>query len=86
MDKEMKLMFNAVLEEIARVEEKLEKKIDKLEEKMDERFQKVYHDMELLYHEVNACKLEKDTISILMRRMDQYENCYEGQAAGMIKK
>ena len=82
MDKEMKMMFNAVLEEIARVEKKMDERFDE----MDRRFQKVYHDMELLYHEVNACKLEKDTISILMRRMDQYESRYESKAAGIIKK
>ena len=60
MNEEMRKMFNAILEEIGRVEEKMDGYLERLE-------------MEVLHHEVNACKLESDAVGLLIRRMDQLE-------------
>lgn len=60
MNEEMRKMFNAILEEIGRVEEKMDGHLERLE-------------MEVLHHEVNACKLERDAVGLLTRRMDRPE-------------
>ena len=49
MNEEMRKMFNAILEEIGRVEEKMDGHLERLE-----------MEVEVLQHEVNACKLESD--------------------------
>ena len=62
MNEEMRKMFNAILEEIGRVEEKMDGYLERLE-----------MEVEVLHHEVNACKLESDAVGLLIRRMDQLE-------------
>nr|WP_297864509.1 hypothetical protein [uncultured Acetatifactor sp.] len=62
MNEEMRKMFNAILEEIGRVEEKMDGHLERLE-----------MEVEVLHHEVNACKLESDAVGLLIRRMDQLE-------------
>ncbi len=59
MDDEIKMMLNAILEEMGRVEERTNKRFDKIENRL-----------ESMQHEINACKLEKDTISILIKKIE----------------
>ena len=49
MDSETKMMLNAILEEIGRIDERTNKRFDKIDSKLDS-----------LQHEVNACKLERE--------------------------
>lgn len=46
MDNEIKMMLNAILEEMGRVEERTNKRFDKIE-----------NQLEIMQHEINACKL-----------------------------
>lgn len=50
MDNEMKMMFNSVLEEMSRIEERTNKRFDKIDTRL-----------ETMQHEANACKLERKT-------------------------
>ena len=59
MDNEMKTMFNAILEEIGRVEERTNKRFDRIEKQL-----------EMMQYDINAYKLEKDTISLLIKKID----------------
>ena len=56
MDDEIKMMLNTILEEMGRIEERTNKRFDKIEARL-----------ESMQHEINACKLEKDTISLLIK-------------------
>ena len=74
MNDEMKMMFNAVLDEIGRMDEKSDKKF----ESINRRFDKIDAELESLHHEVNACKLERDSVGFLIKRLDKLEesmNC-----------
>ena len=66
MDDEIKMMLNAILEEMGRVEERTNKRFDKIE-----------NQLEIMQHEINTCKLEKDTISLLIKKIDQPEKRIE---------
>ena len=66
MDNEMRMMFNAILEEM-----------DRMEKRMDQRFERMEGRLEQLQHEVNACKLERESISMLIRHMDSLEEQFE---------
>ena len=70
MDDEIKMMFNAILEEMSRTEERIYAR-------MDSRFDKIVARLESMQHEINACKLEKDTISLLIKKIDQLEKRIE---------
>ena len=61
MDSETKMMFNTIIEEMGNLEERLNKRF----EKIDKRFEKIENELELLHHEVNACKLESETIILI---------------------
>lgn len=74
MDDEMKLMINVVLEEIGRMEEKSDKKL----EDINSRFDKIDAELESLHHEVNACKLERDSVGFLLKRLDKLEESANG--------
>lgn len=66
MDSEMKMMFNTIIEELGNIEERTGK-----------RFNKIENELELLHHEVNACKLERESISLLIKKIDQLERRIE---------
>lgn len=78
MDKETRAMFNAILEEMARMEERIERK-------MDSRFQRIENELEQLHHEVNACKLEKDAVQLLIERGDRLEERLDGHEARIVR-
>ncbi len=66
MDNETKLMLNAILEEIGRIDERANKRFDKIDARL-----------ESLQHEVNACRLERESIGLLIKKIDQPESRIE---------
>ena len=66
MDDEIKMMLNAIIDEIGRTEERTNKHFDKIEK-----------ELEILHHEVNACKLERESIGLLIKKKDQLERRIE---------
>ena len=66
MDKETKMMLNAILEEIGNVEERTNKRFDKIDAQL-----------EAMQHEINACKLERESIGLLIKKIDQLETRIE---------
>ena len=64
MDNEMRMMFNAILEEM-----------DRMEKRMDQRFERMEGRLEQLQHEVNACKLIHGW---MIRHMDSLEEHMDG--------
>lgn len=73
MSKEEKELFNALVEELGKTEERINQKFNRLEEKFDNRLMN-------LQHEVNALKLEYttnqvivDEVSMLKHRVDILE-------------
>lgn len=62
MTEEMKMMVNTILEEMERMENRINRRFERIEERLDS-----------MQHEINACKLERDSISLLIKRMDQLE-------------
>ena len=67
MDNEIKAMFNAILEEIGRMEERINRR-------MDECFSRIEEELETLHHEVNACKLERESIGLLIKKMINWKD------------
>lgn len=66
MNNENKVLFNAIIEELGRMEERMNKRFDKIEDTPGS-----------LHHEVNACKLERESVSILLKKIDQLERRIE---------
>ena len=66
MDNEMKMMFNTILEEMGNMEERTNKRFDKIE-----------NQLEIMQHEINACKLERESIGLLIKKIDQPERRIE---------
>lgn len=64
MTEEMKRMVNTILEEIDRMENRINRRFERIEVRLDS-----------MQHEINACKLERDSVSLLIKRMDQLEAC-----------
>lgn len=62
MTKEMKWMVNTILEEM-----------EKMENRINRRFERIEDRLESMQHEINACKLERDSVSLLIRKVDQLE-------------
>jgi len=70
MDSETRMMLNRILEEMALMEERICTRMDK-------RFEKIESQLELMQHEVNACKLERESIGLLIKKIDQLESRIE---------
>lgn len=66
MDSEMKMMFNTIIEEMGNMEERTNKRFDKIEDQLG-----------LMQHEINACKLERESIGLLIKKIDQLEKRIE---------
>lgn len=73
MDKETRMMFNSILEEMGRMEERIERKMNERFDAVDRRFERIESELEQMHHEINACKLEKGTIELLFRKIDRLE-------------
>ena len=77
MDKETREMFNTVIGEIDKLNQTLNDKMDMKFAKLDAKIDYVY---ESLTHEINACKLDRDVVNMLVagvvehdRRLDALE-------------
>ncbi len=57
MDSEMNMMFNTIIEEMGHIEERANKRFDKIEKQLG-----------LMQHEINSCKLERESIGLLIDR------------------
>ena len=66
MDDEIKVMLNAIMDEMGRIEERINKRFDA----EDKRFDKIENHLEIMQHEVNACKLERESIGLLIKKID----------------
>lgn len=66
MNEEMKMMLNAIIEELGRTEERIYKRFDKIDIQL-----------ESMQHEINACKLERDSVGLLLKKIDQLESRIE---------
>ncbi|MBD5475508.1 MAG: hemagglutinin [Lachnospiraceae bacterium] len=73
MDNETKAMFNTILEEMGRMEDRINKRFDSV----DDHFDKIEARMEIMQHEINACKLDHETISLLIKKVDQHDQRIE---------
>jgi len=57
MNDELKMMVNAIIEEIGRTEDKINNRFDRV----DIKFDKIDSRLASIQHEINACKLEGGT-------------------------
>lgn len=62
MTEEMKRMVNTILEEMDRMENRINRRFERIEVRLDS-----------MQHEINACKLERDSVSLMIKRIDQLE-------------
>ena len=61
-DNELKMLFNSVIEEIGKVNDGMIQKFDEVNARLDS-----------MQHEINACKLERESVSILIKKIDELE-------------
>lgn len=73
MSEEMKLMFNAIIEEMGRMESRINKRMDERFDKVDQRFDKIEQRLDMMQHEINACKLEAGTLDLLLKKIEELE-------------
>ena len=80
MDKDTREMFNAVIGEIDKLGEKMLNRFEKVDARIARLDTKVDHVYESLTHEINACKLDRDVVNMLVagvvehdRRLDALE-------------
>ena len=80
MDKDTRDMFNAVIGEIDKLGEKMLNRFEKVDARIAKLDAKVDHVYESLTHEINACKLDRDVVNMLVagvvehdRRLDALE-------------
>ena len=71
MSEEMKLMFNTIIEEMGRMESRINKRMDERFDKVDQRFDKIEQRLDMMQHEINACKLEAGTLDLLLKKIDK---------------
>lgn len=69
MNKEMKMVVNTIINEMGRMEERINKRFERMEYRLDS----MQHEINSMQHEVNACKLERDEINMLLKKVDQHE-------------
>ena len=77
MDKETREMFNAILVEMGRMEDRINKRMDNRFDGVNSRFDKIEARLEIMQHEINACKLDHETISLLIKKVDQHDQRIE---------
>ena len=76
MDQKMKEMCNMIIDEMARMEERIYKRFDSHEGRLgriEERLDRMDQQLDAIWHEVNANRLEKDTLVIMDRRITRLE-------------
>ena len=66
MDKDTRDMFNTVIGEIDKLGEKMNQGFARLDAKID-------YVNESLTHEINACKLDRDVVNMLVARVVEHD-------------
>lgn len=61
-DNELKMLFNSVIEEVG-----------KLGDRVDRGFAGINDKLDSMQHEINACKMERESVSLLLQKIDQLE-------------
>ncbi len=73
MDKETREMFNAVIGEIDKLAEKMNQGFECVGNELKRLNAKIDYVNESLTHEINSCKLDRDIVSILLKKADEHE-------------
>ena len=71
MEHETKELFNAIINEMDRMQEIIYNKIDSSIDAFKEENRQQHEQM---IHEINACKLNLDTVDLLLKKVIQLEN------------
>lgn len=74
MDNETREMFNVVLGEIDKLAERMDKRFEKMDKKFEKMDAKINYVYESLSHEINVCKLNGDTVSLLVDKTEELDN------------
>ena len=70
MEHETKELFNAIINEMDRMQERIYNKIDSSIDAFKEENRQQHEQM---IHEINACKLNLDTVDLLLKKVIQLE-------------
>lgn len=73
MDNETREMFNAVFAELDKLSGKMDKMDDKFDGKIARLDAKIDYVYESLSHEINACKLDRDVLDLLVKKTEEHE-------------
>ena len=76
MDQDMRDMVHMIIDEMARMEERIYKRFDSHESRLgriEERLDRMDRQLDAIWHEVNANRLEKDTLVIMDKRITRLE-------------
>ena len=76
MDQDMRDMVHMIIDEMACMEERIYKRFDSHESRLgriEERFDRMDRQLDAIWHEVNANRLEKDTLVIMDKRITRLE-------------
>ena len=71
MEHETKELFNAIINEMDRMQERIYNKIDSSIDAFKEENRQQHEQM---IHEINACKLNLDTVDLQLKKVNQLEN------------
>lgn len=70
MTEELKAAVNTIIDEMGRMENRIHKRMDECFAQVDNHFDKMESRLESMRHEVNACKLERDSVGLLLKKID----------------
>lgn len=74
MDKETKELLNALIKEMDRMQERTNSKIDTIQSSINTFKEENRNQHEQMMHEINACKLNLDTVDLLLKKVILLEN------------
>ncbi|MDE6056158.1 MAG: hypothetical protein K2G55_20915 [Lachnospiraceae bacterium] len=74
MDKETKELFNALIKEMDRMQERTDSKIDTVQSSINAFKEENRYQHEQMMHEINARKLNLDTVDLLLKKVIFPEN------------
>lgn len=74
MDKETKELLNVIIKEMDRMQERTSSKIDTVQSSINAFKEESRNQHEQMMHEINTCKLNLDTVDLLLKKVIQLEN------------
>lgn len=74
MDKETNELFHALIKEMDRLLERTNSKIDTIQSSINAFKEENRNQHEQMMHEINACKLNLDTVDLLLKKVILLEN------------